>query len=533
MRRIRSETYPARKRAHVHLVLLCERIWRTDIMKEKQMTVATVTGASSACFTQWNSINWTVVYNHVHRLQVRIAKAVEQERWHKVAALSHILTHSYYGKLWAVRRVVSNKGKNTAGVDRIIWKTPKQKLNAVKELRQRGYRPQPLRRVYIPKSNGKQRPLGIPTMKDRAMQALYALALTPIAEMLADRNSFGFRERRRVADAIEQCFICLARKTSAHWVLEADIKACFDRIDHDWMIRHIPMDRRILSAWLKSGYIEEDIFRRTEEGTPQGGIISPVLANMVLDGLEAVVHSSVAKTGTNVHVIRYADDFIITGASPEILMEQVKPAVEAFLTCRGLELSQEKTHLSSIHDGFDFLGFNVRKYDGKLLIKPSGAKIKSFKKRIREYINSNVSMEAGCFLKGVNSRLRGFANFYRHVISKMIFNDIDRHVDRLLRNWMRRRHRGKTITWCRNKYMKRWGIRWQFSIESRLKTGAIKIARLFHAADLPIIRHIKIQGEAHPYDPLYAVYFEQRRNRQWRRRMMDQRFLTTTVLERI
>jgi len=195
-------------------------------------------------------------------LQVRIAKAVEQERWHKVAALSHILTHSYYGKLWTIRRVVSNKGQNTAGVDRIIWKTPKQKLNAIKELRQRGYRPQPQRWVYIPKSNGKQRPLGIPTKRDRAMQALYALALTPIAEVLGDRNAYGFRERRGVADAIEQCFICLAQKRSAHWVLEADIKACFDRIDHDWMIRHIPMDRRILSAWLKSGYIEEDIFRR-------------------------------------------------------------------------------------------------------------------------------------------------------------------------------------------------------------------------------------------------------------------------------
>ncbi|PIQ30860.1 MAG: group II intron reverse transcriptase/maturase [Zetaproteobacteria bacterium CG_4_9_14_3_um_filter_49_83] len=438
------------------------------------MTAASPAGAPSTGFNHWNSIDWSVVLKHVHRLQVRIAKAVEQKRWHKVVALSHLLTHSYYGKIWAVRRVVSNRGKNTAGVDGVIWKTPKQKMNAVKALRQRGYRPQPLRRVYIPKSNGKQRPLGIPTMKDRAMQALYALALTPIAERLADRNSFGFRERRGVADAIEQCFICLARKTSAHWVLEADIKACFDRIDHDWMVRHIPMDRRILSAWLKSGYIEEQAFRRTEEGTPQGGIISPVLANMVLDGLEAAVHAAVPKTGTHVHVIRYADDFIVTGAGPEILTGRVKPAVEAFLACWGLELSQEKTHLRSIHDGFD------------------------------------------C-----------------HVISKVIFSDIDRHVDRLLRNWMRRRHRGKTITWCRNKYMKRWGMRWQFTIESRLRTGVIKIARLFHAADLPIIRHIKINGEAHPYDPIYATCFEQRRSRQRQRRTMDQRVLLTTALERI
>jgi len=193
------------------------------------MTAAQATGATSACFRSWDSIDWTVVYRHVHRLQMRIAKAVEEERWHKVAALRHILTHSYYGKLWAVRRVISNKGKNTAGVDQIIWKTPKQKINAVKAMRQRGYRPQPLRRLYIPKSNGKLRPLGIPTMKDRAMQALYALALKPIAETQADANSYGFREKRSVADAIAQCFICLAKKASPQWILEADIKACFDQ----------------------------------------------------------------------------------------------------------------------------------------------------------------------------------------------------------------------------------------------------------------------------------------------------------------
>ncbi len=252
---------PVRKYAHVHQVLLCERIWRTDNEKELQMTVAFATGAPSTCTETWAGIDWTVDYQHVHRLQMRIAKAVEQERWHKVAALSHILTHSYYAKLWAVRRVVTNKGKNTAGVDRIIWKTSKQKVNAVKALRQRGYRPLPLRRIYIPKSNGKQRPLGIPTMKDRAMQALYALALTPIAESLADANSYGFREKRSVADAIAQCFICLAKKASPQWILEADIKACFDEIDHDWLIQHIPMDKRILRQWLKSGYLEQGAFR--------------------------------------------------------------------------------------------------------------------------------------------------------------------------------------------------------------------------------------------------------------------------------
>jgi RNA-directed DNA polymerase len=496
------------------------------------MTVAFATGAPSTCTQTWASIDWTIVYQHVHRLQMRIAKAVEQERWHKVAALSRILTRSYYAKLWAVRRVVTNKGKNTAGVDRIIWKTPQQKVNAVKALRQRGYRPLPLRRIYIPKSNGKQRPLGIPSMKDRAMQALYAMALTPIAESLADANSYGFREKRSVADAIAQCFICLAKKASPQWILEADIKACFDEIDHDWLIQNIHMDKRILRQWLKSGYLEQGTFRQTDKGTPQGGIISPVIANMALDRLETTIQSVVARRGAAVNVIRYADDFIITGATPAILMEEVKPLVETFLASRGLRLSEEKTHLRSIEEGFDFLGFNVRKYNQKLLIKPSRGKVASFMDRIRDYINSNVSVQADHFLRGLNSRLRGFANFYRHVVSKKIFSDIDRQVYQLLRNWMLRRHRNQTLAWCKRKYIKRWGMRWQFTV-STIAKGVTQPIRLFKVADLPIIRHIKVRGNAHPYDPFHAEYFEQRRNRQWLRRRRDSRFLAIPAIARM
>jgi len=496
------------------------------------MTAAQAAGATSACFRPWDSIDWTVVYRHVHRLQMRIAKAVEEERWHKVAALRHVLTHSYYGKLWAVRRVVSNKGKNTAGVDRIIWKTPKQKINAVKALRQRGYQPQPLRRLYIPKSNGKLRPLGIPTMKDRAMQALYALALKPIAETLADANSYGFREKRSVADAIAQCFICLAKKASPQWILEADIKACFDRIDHDWLIRHIPTDKRILRMWLKSGYLEDGALRHTEAGTPQGGIISPVIANMTLDHLEATIKSAVARRGACVNVIRYADDFVITGVNPKILTEQVRPVVESFLGVRGLQLSEEKTHLCHIEEGFDFLGFNVRKYKQKLLITPSRVKVASFMKRIRDYIKSNIAIQADRFLRGLNSRLRGFANFYRHVVSKKVFSEIDQRVYQLLRNWMHRRHRNKTNAWCKQHYIKRWGMRGCFTV-STVKDGKVKSVRLFKVSDLPIIRHIKIQGKAHPYNPVYAEYFEQRRCRQWQRRKMDGKFLATPAIDRM
>ena len=339
------------------------------------MTAAIAAGAPSACNKDWSSINWSLIYKHVHRLQVRIAKAVEQARWHKVAALRRLLVHSYYAKVWAVRRVVTNKGKNTAGVDGVTWKTPKQKIAAVKRLRKRAYKPQPLRRIYIPKSNGKQRPLGIPTMKDRAMQALYALALKPLAESLADKNSYGFREKRSVADAIAQCFITLSKKASPQWILEADIKACFDEIDHNWLIENIPMDKQMLRLWLKAGYLEKGAFNQTDKGTPQGGIISPVIANMALDRLEATIKEKVARRGAKINVIRYADDFIVTGVTPDILINEVKPLVETFLASRGLSLSEEKTHLRSIDEGFDFLGFNIRKYGQKLLIKPSRAKV--------------------------------------------------------------------------------------------------------------------------------------------------------------
>jgi group II intron reverse transcriptase/maturase len=336
------------------------------------------------------------------------------------------VTHSFSGKALAVKRVTENKGKRTPGVDRLIWRTPKAKLKAIETLKRRGYRPQPLRRVYIPKANGKQRPLGIPTMKDRAMQALYLLALEPIAETTAAPNSYGFRPKRSTADAVQQCFIALGGRNAAEWVLEGDIKGCFDHISHDWMLRHVHMDKRILQKWLKSGYVDNRTLYPTDEGTPQGGIISPTLANLTLDGLEALLHQRLGRsrtiegkrTSTKINVVRYADDFVVTGLSKEMLETEVQPIVEQFLQERGLVLSPEKTCITHIETGFDFLGQNIRKYDGKILIKPSKKNVKAFLEKVRGQVRANKSASQLNLIGLLNPVIRGWATYHQHVAAR-------------------------------------------------------------------------------------------------------------------
>ncbi|MCK5354996.1 MAG: reverse transcriptase N-terminal domain-containing protein, partial [Methyloprofundus sp.] len=344
---------------------------------------ALVAGAPSATKQNWNQVNWPVVRCVVYRLQMRIAKAVRQGRWNKVKALQHLLSRSFYARMLAVKRIISNKGKRTSGIDGVIWKTHRQYWCAVLSLTTRGYKAQPLRRCWIPKSNGQQRPLGIPTMHDRAMQALYALTLKPVAETLGDKHSYGFREKRSLHDAIKQCFIALARRVAAPWVLDADIKACFDRISHDWLLEHIPLPKKILAQWLKSGYMEQSKYHDSEAGTPQGGIISPILANMALDGLEDIVIKGRNKKRLKLNVIRYADDFVITGGTEAMLRDEILPAVTAFLRPRGLTLSAEKTHIRPIDEGFDFLGFHLRKFNGKLITTPSHKKVTRFRAMLK------------------------------------------------------------------------------------------------------------------------------------------------------
>jgi RNA-directed DNA polymerase len=463
----------------------------------------------------WHDIDWRRANENVRRLQARIVKATKQGQPRKARALQHLLTRSFSGKALAVRRVTENRGKRTAGVDGEIWETPDKKINALGQLRQRGYTPSPLRRVFIPKANGKRRPLGIPTMKDRAMQALYLLALDPIAETTGDPNSYGFRTSRSTADAMEQCFIVLAQKRSSEWILEGDIASCFDHISHEWMLRNIPMEKPILRKWLKCGILEKSVFQPTDTGTPQGGIISPVLANLALDGLEATLRMKFPHphhgVSSRVNVVRYADDFIITGRTKELLEQEVKPMVESHLLERGLLLSTEKTRITHIRDGFDFLGQNVRKYRDAFLTKPSQKKTKSFLRKVREVIDTNKTATAGNLIVRLNPILRGWANYHRHAASKETFRKVDSLIFRKMWQWCVRRHPNKSKSWVKAKYFCSQGDdRWAFFGEIITKVGVRRKEFLLKMVRTPIRRHIKIKGAANPYDPEWETYFERR-----------------------
>lgn len=465
--------------------------------------------------TTWPQ-TWTKIWAHVFRLQMRIAKAEREGRKGKVKALQRLLTSSFYAKCLAVRRVTKNAGGKTPGVDGVTWRGNRQKMQAVSELRRRGYRPSPLKRIYIPKKSGKKmRPLSIPTLKDRAMQALWHAALLPIAEERADPNAYGFRPKRSAHDAIEQCFKSLGRTMSSRFVLEGDIRACFDQICHRWLEKNIPMDKTILGKFLKAGFMEKEKLYPTLLGTPQGGIISPTLAVMALSGLERKLVSTNAKQRAQekINLIAYADDFVVTAASEELLREKVIPILKEALQEVGLELSLEKIRVTQIEKGFDFLGFNVRKYGGKLLIKPSKASIKRFLKEIKHCIKVNQSLATENLIHMLNLKITGWSNYYRSAISSQVFSKIDHEIFQAIFRWCQARHPNKGIKWIRRKYYTCVGGRsWQFYCIVKDKDGLQKPLYLKHAGDNPIRRHKKIKAIANPFDPRFKDYFEQRIN---------------------
>ncbi len=460
---------------------------------------------------RWDSVEWTRVEDNVNRLQARIAKATLRGKRYLVKKLQYLLRKSYYGRLLAVKRVISNKGKKTAGVDGKTWSTSSSRYKAVLMLGNNWYKSQPLKRVYIKKKNGKDRALGIPTMYDRAMQALHMLCLDPVGEVLLDRTSFGFRKHRGTKDACEYLFKCLSKKDSAKWVLEGDIKGCFDNIRHDWMLENTLICKRTLKQFLKSGYIEDRRLYMTNSGTPQGGIISPTLANLTLNGLGSHlknkywrghtgrVHMKFNKHRLNITV--YADDFVVT-ANNKTVLEDAKTMISEFLKERGLELSQEKTVITHIDRGFDFLGWNFRKFSNKLIIKPAEGSIKSIKSKIREVVKSSMGMRQEDLIGRLNPVIRGWCNYHNHICSKETFQKLDCYIFYEIWRWALRRHSNKSKNWVKEKY-----FRCEESRDWIFRTDRIK---LYVASSTRIIRHKLIKLAANPYLYEYDDYYTNR-----------------------
>jgi RNA-directed DNA polymerase len=454
----------------------------------------------------WNKIDWHAAEKSVNKLQVRITKAVKQNKWHKVKRLEYLLTNSYHAKLLAVRKVTQNKGKRTAGIDGKKWLTPESKMLAALSLTGKRYKAQPLKRVFINKpGKKKKRPLGIPTMYDRAMQCLYSLALEPIAETTYDSRSFGFRRFRSTKDSCQQIFRCLCKENSAQWILEGDIKGCFDHINHQWLLDNVPIDKSILTQFLKAGFVYKHHLNPTNEGTPQGGLISPILANMALDGIEKLLLTRYPKRSRKyckVNFIRYADDLIVTADSEETANE-IKDLLKTFLKERGLELSDDKTLITNIVEGFDFLGWNFRKYRDKLLIKPSRKSIQKFVETISQTIKLGKGWSQELLIAKLNPIIRGWTNYHRSVVSSKIFQKIDSIIWKMLWKWAKRRHPNKSRKWIANKYWKQSNTRrWNFKTENN---------KLLLLSNTKIQRHIPLKLQMNPF--LDNEYFLERQNK--------------------
>jgi len=480
----------------------------------------------------WESIQWDIPKRHVRRLQERIFRATRDKDWARVKNLQKLLVRSHSARLLAVKRVTQeNKGKYTPGIDGQIYATSEQRIELVEDVCQTNvfnYKCKPLRRVYIPKGNGDKRPLGIPTVKDRVMQMLVKLVLEPEWEARFEPHSHGFRPGRRCMDAIWQIWNSirvLGTLRKSEWILDADISGCFDNINHDALLKRIPVFRETVRRWLKSGIIEFGKYYQTKAGTPQGGIISPLLANIALDGMERLFGAENSKgnyavpsvrSGKNkrLNLIRYADDFVVTAPSKEKIVDYVLPKLKTFLQERGMELSEAKTRIVHRDDGFDFLGFNIRQYHGKArsvcLTRPSKKTVKRHLEHIKIIISKNKQMKADELISKLNPIIRGWANYYCYSSAKETFNYIDYRIWKMLWQWCLRRHKDKSKQWIRHRYFMDIGKRtWIFG---ERKENILLFCRSFRAG----VRYACIKGYSSPYDSEIHEYWSKRHGKSWR-----------------
>jgi RNA-directed DNA polymerase len=463
----------------------------------------------------WADIDWHAVETNVGRLQERIYRATQDGDWMRVKSLQKLLARATSTKLLAIRRVTQeNQGKDTAGVDGVVCDTPEARLKLLREgLRLKGYRPLPVRRVYIPKDNGKQRPLGIPTVKDRVMQAIVKAALEPEWEARFEANSYGFRPGRCAMDAIEAIHTTLSRKGSSRWILDADISGCFDNIGHGPLLAKLPVFTATIRRWLKAGVVELSRFSPTDTGSPQGGIASPLLANVALDGMERLFgcewpdgrpRSPAHRRGIDkgISLIRYADDFVVTAPTRDVLEAYVKPRIEGFLRDRGLALNEAKTRLVEVSEGFDFLGFHISKFGRgeKTLVVPQKEKVVKHLRAIKAYLDTHRQTPAGQVIRDLNPVIRGWSNYYRHVSASRTFAEVRHRQWQMLWRWAKRRHPKKPIGWVKARYFRDDGY-WTF------RAGEAELAK---PDATPIARFTKVTGRQTPYDPTHRLYWRER-----------------------
>jgi RNA-directed DNA polymerase len=460
---------------------------------------------------QWEDINFKRCETFVRRLQQSIAKAVQDGDLKKARKLQRILAKSKSARIIAVRKVTQdNRGKSTAGIDGVKSINPKQRLAMVEELKLNP-RWKPVKQVEIPKKNGKVRTLGIPTMYDRACQALMKMTLEPSYEAVAEANSYGFRPGRSAHDAIDQIFNCTVHsKDRDIGVLEGDLKGFFDNIEpkailESELIRHDPIMKHSIEKLIKAGALtvkHQSI--DTDKGTPQGGVISPLLANIAFMGLEKEVEKwgwenrkltgQIRRLNIKFHTIVYADDFVVIG--PKAVLPALKEHITRWVKNQmGVELSQEKTKISNLDEGFNFLGFNIRRYDvseteTKLLTKPSKEAIKSVKAKIKAICKESKGLSQDVLIKKLNPVIRGWGNYYSHVVSKKIYSSIDNYIFERLWIWATGRHNNKGNKWIQQKYWQQIGTRnWVFKDTKTLVL----------MSDIKIVRHVKIKGNESPY----------------------------------
>ena len=487
---------------------------------------------------EWNTINWKQLERRVYKIQKRIYQASARGDVKVVRGLQKVLMKSWSAKALATRRVTQdNQGKKTAGVDGVKALSPKERLELVDELKL-GSKPKPTRRVWIDKpGRDEKRPLGIPTMYDRALQALVKLVLEPEWEAKFEPNSYGFRPGRSCHDAIEAIFNAIRYKPK--FVLDADIAKCFDKINHQALLKKLntyPKLRRQIKAWLKAGVVDNKVLFPTEEGTPQGGVISPLLANIALHGMEEIIKDFVTKLpgkGSKINkanaisIIRYADDFVILHENLTVI-EQCREILVKWLNEMGLELKPSKTRLAhtlyehqSEKPGFDFLGFNVRqhpvgKYNSglntnkeilgfKTIITPAKKAVKNHYEQVSNTIKKNLPTPQFGLISKLNPIIRGWCNYYSTVVSKETFSEINNQIHHRLFRWAKRRHPNKTAKWITNKYWHTVGENnWEFAV--KMDDNFIK---LYKHPETPIVRHVKVKGNASPFDGNW-VYWSSR-----------------------